>query len=73
MRYDSQATGSGRQQRRLHEPCVARPDHRKTLEFCENGAKALTWEATPITIPTSFGAEHSTTDMFAESEYWLGM
>ena len=28
------------------------PDHRKTFEFCENGAKAVTWEATPVTIPT---------------------
>ena len=23
------------------------PGHRKTVEFCENGAKAVTWEATP--------------------------
>ncbi|MGI8417041.1 MAG: molybdopterin-dependent oxidoreductase, partial [Nakamurella sp.] len=49
------------------------PDHRKTLEFCENGAKALTWEATKLTIPTSFWAEHSITDLLAKSEYWLGM
>src|SRR5680860_1536018 len=26
------------------------PDHRKKLEFCENGAKAVTWEATPLKI-----------------------
>ena len=24
------------------------PDHRKAFEFCENGAKAVTWEATPV-------------------------
>ena len=49
------------------------PDHRKAFEFCENGAKAVTWEATPITIPTSFWAEHSLTDLLDKSEYWLGM
>ncbi len=49
------------------------PDKRKTLEFCENGAKAVTWEATPVTIPTSFWAENSLTDLLDQSEYWLGM
>ncbi|MEO7122605.1 MAG: FdhF/YdeP family oxidoreductase [Lacisediminihabitans sp.] len=49
------------------------PDHRKTFEFCENGAKAVTWEATPVTIPTSFWAEHSITSLWDQSEYWLGM
>ncbi len=49
------------------------PDHRKTLEFCENGAKAVTWEATPVTIPTSFWAENSLTSLWEKSEYWLGM
>ena len=49
------------------------PDHRKIAEFCENGAKAVTWEATPITIPTEFWAEHSITDLLEKSEYWLGM
>jgi molybdopterin-dependent oxidoreductase alpha subunit len=49
------------------------PDHRKTLEFCENGAKAVTWEATPVTIPTSFWAENSISSLWDKSEYWLGM
>ena len=49
------------------------PDHRKVAEFCENGAKAVTWEATPLTIPTSFWAEHSIDDLLTKSEYWLGM
>ncbi|HEV7955854.1 MAG TPA: FdhF/YdeP family oxidoreductase, partial [Marisediminicola sp.] len=49
------------------------PDHRKIAEFCENGAKAVTWEATPLTVPTSFWAEHSVTDLLDKSEYWLGM
>ena len=35
------------------------PGHRGRVEFCENGARAVTWEATPATVPTSFWAEHS--------------
>jgi molybdopterin-dependent oxidoreductase alpha subunit len=49
------------------------PEHRSIAEFCENGAKAVTWEATPITVPTSFWAEHSIEDLLSRSEYWLGM
>ena len=49
------------------------PDERKTLEFCENGARAVTWEATPVTVPTSFWSENSVTDLLEKSEYWLGM
>ena len=49
------------------------PDHRKTLEFCENGAKALTWEATPVTVPSGFWAEHPISDLLTKSGYWLGM
>ena len=49
------------------------PEHRSIAEFCENGAKAVTWEATPITVPTSFWAEHSIDDLLSRSEYWLGM
>ena len=48
------------------------PEHRKTAEFCENGAKAVTWEATPLTIPSSFWAEHSLTELAGRSEFWLG-
>ena len=49
------------------------PDHRKAFEFCENGAKAVTWEATPIVVSSSFWAEHSVSDLLTRSEYWLGM
>ena len=48
------------------------PDHRKTFEFCENGAKAVTWEATPIKVGSDFWAEHSVSDLRQKSEYWLG-
>lgn len=49
------------------------PDHRKVAEFCENGAKAVTWEATPVLIPSSFWAEHSVQELAEKSEYWLGL
>ncbi|MEF2975987.1 FdhF/YdeP family oxidoreductase [Subtercola sp. YIM 133946] len=49
------------------------PDKRKALEFCENGAKAVIWEATPVTVPSTFWAEYSLTDLLSKSEYWLGM
>jgi molybdopterin-dependent oxidoreductase alpha subunit len=49
------------------------PDHRKVAEFCENGAKAVTWEANPVLVPREFWAEHSITDLLDKSEYWLGM
>lgn len=48
------------------------PTHRKTAEFCENGARAVTWEATPLTVPASFWSAHSLTDLSTRSEYWLG-
>ncbi len=48
------------------------PSHRSPLEFCENGLKAVTWEATPITVPTSFWAENSVSSLAARDEYWLG-
>ncbi|WP_028279199.1 FdhF/YdeP family oxidoreductase [Arthrobacter sp. H5] len=49
------------------------PGHRSNFEFCENGAKAVTWEATPVVISTDFWAEHSVSDLLEKSEYWLGM
>jgi molybdopterin-dependent oxidoreductase alpha subunit len=48
-------------------------DHRAAVAFCENGAKALTWEATPLTVPSSFWAEHPIGDLLTKSGYWLGM
>jgi molybdopterin-dependent oxidoreductase alpha subunit len=49
------------------------PNHRKVAEFCENGAKAVTWEANPVLVPDTFWAEHSVTDLLDKTEYWLGM
>jgi molybdopterin-dependent oxidoreductase alpha subunit len=49
------------------------PDHRKTFEFCENGAKAVTWEATPVVIASEFWEEHPVSELRQRTEYWLGM
>jgi formate dehydrogenase major subunit len=49
------------------------PEHRKTFEFCENGAKAVTWEATPVVVATDFWSQHSVSELRGRSEYWLGM
>ncbi len=48
------------------------PDHRKTFEFCENGAKAVTWEATPITVDSDFWTQNPVSGLRTKSEYWLG-
>lgn len=49
------------------------PDHRKIAEFCENGGKAVTWEATPLKVEREFWKQHSLTDLAEKTEYWLGM
>ena len=56
-------------------PSCAWPDpkHRSPFEYCEEGVKAVTWEATPVVISSEFWAEHSLTDLRERSEYWLGM
>ncbi|GAA1878192.1 FdhF/YdeP family oxidoreductase [Paeniglutamicibacter psychrophenolicus] len=48
------------------------PPHRKTAEFCENGAKAVSWEADPLKVPQSFWAQHPVSELRERSEYWLG-
>ena len=47
-------------------------DARPTLEFCENGVKAVAWEATRSQIGAAFFAQHSLTQLAAQSDYWLG-
>jgi molybdopterin-dependent oxidoreductase alpha subunit len=46
-------------------------DHRSKAEFCENGAKAVSWEATTKTVGPDFFAEHSVSDLVAQSDHWL--
>jgi molybdopterin-dependent oxidoreductase alpha subunit len=47
------------------------PDRRKFFEFCENGAKALSDEATKKRITREFFAEHSVLELAEKSDYWL--
>ncbi len=54
-------------------PGCAWPDPQKTssFEFCENGAKAVTWEATAKRVDVAFFAQHSATDLWAWSDHQL--
>ncbi|TFB83781.1 FdhF/YdeP family oxidoreductase [Cryobacterium algoricola] len=46
--------------------------HRKTAEFCENGAKAVAEESTVRQVTPAFWAEHSIAELATKTEYWLG-
>ena len=50
------------------DPAPGRAD---PLEFCENGAKALAWEATAKRVTPEFFAQHSVTELARRSDYWL--
>ena len=47
------------------------PDKRHHAEFCENGAKAVAWEATQETVGESFFAQHSIENLRLQSGHWL--
>ena len=47
------------------------PDCRVRLDFCENGAKALAHEATKFRVTRDFFAQHTVTELAAQSDYWL--
>src|SRR3546814_15922841 len=42
-----------------------------SFEFCENGAKAATWEATAKRVDPEFFAMHSVTDLWEWSDHAL--
>ena len=50
------------------DPAPGRAD---PLEFCENGAKALAWEATAKRVTPEFFAQHSVTELARRSDYWI--
>ena len=54
-------------------PGCAWPDkaHTSTFQFCENGAKAVTWEATKKRVPPEFFAAHTVTELRGWSDYEL--
>ena len=54
-------------------PGCAWPDkeHRSTFQFCENGAKAVTWEATTKRVTPEFFAENTVTSLLGWTDYEL--
>jgi molybdopterin-dependent oxidoreductase alpha subunit len=54
-------------------PGCAWPDkeHTSTFQFCENGAKAVTWEATKKRVTPEFFAAHTVTELLQQSDYEL--
>jgi len=54
-------------------PGCAWPDkeHRSTFQFCENGAKAVTWEATSKRVKPEFFDQHTVTELLKLSDYEL--
>ncbi|WP_322045104.1 FdhF/YdeP family oxidoreductase [Paraburkholderia sp. J67] len=54
-------------------PGCAWPDkeHRSTFQFCENGAKAVTWEATTKRVTPEFLAANTVTSLLQKTDYEL--
>ena len=54
-------------------PGCAWPDkeHRSTFQFCENGAKAVTWEATSKRVTPEFFAERTVSSLLELTDYEL--
>jgi anaerobic selenocysteine-containing dehydrogenase len=47
------------------------PRHTSSFEFCENGAKAVTWELTKRRVTREFFAAHTVHELEQESNHWL--
>jgi molybdopterin-dependent oxidoreductase alpha subunit len=47
------------------------PGHRKLAEFCENGARAVAWEATRKRVDRTFFEHHSIAELRKQSDHWL--
>src|ERR1700735_1501150 len=47
------------------------PKHTSSFEFCENGAKAVTWEATSKRTTPEFFAIHPVSELLSWSDYAL--
>jgi molybdopterin-dependent oxidoreductase alpha subunit len=54
-------------------PSCAWPEanERKKAEFCENGAKAVSWEATQKTVDADFFAAHPVSELSQRTDHWL--
>ncbi|MGD8204795.1 FdhF/YdeP family oxidoreductase [Pantoea sp. FN0305] len=51
--------------------CAWGDDNKSTFSFCENGAKAVTWEATRRFVDAEFFATHSVSTLYQQSDYFL--
>ncbi len=51
--------------------CAWGDDNKSTFSFCENGAKAVTWEATRRFVSAEFFAQHSVSALYQQSDYFL--
>ncbi|MEI7232787.1 FdhF/YdeP family oxidoreductase [Pectobacterium carotovorum] len=51
--------------------CAWGDDNSSTFSFCENGAKAVSWEATRKAVDLDFFAAHSVTTLRQQSNYFL--
>ncbi len=51
--------------------CAWGDDNKSTFSFCENGAKAVTWEATRRHITAEFFAQHTVSALRKQSDYFL--
>ena len=47
------------------------PKHTSSFEFCENGAKAVSFELTRRQVTREFFASHTVTELATHSDYWL--
>ncbi|HEX7873859.1 MAG TPA: FdhF/YdeP family oxidoreductase [Sphingobium sp.] len=47
------------------------PKHTSSFEFCENGAKAVTWEATVKRVDPGFFARHSVSELWEWTDHKL--
>src|SRR3954454_10237761 len=47
------------------------PDRRHAAEFCENGAKAVAWEATRKRVGPDFFADNSIAELRQQPDHWL--
>jgi molybdopterin-dependent oxidoreductase alpha subunit len=47
------------------------PKHTSSFEFCENGAKAVTWEATDKRVRPEFFAEHNVSELWGWTDHAL--
>jgi molybdopterin-dependent oxidoreductase alpha subunit len=47
------------------------PRHTSSFEFCENGAKAVSFELTKRRVTREFFASHSVSQLAEQSDYWL--